>query len=96
MRFVGVSLARKSDSGWRAVNLAVATEAQLNQNSNLNFESGVVLRFDGLELFTLTQFTLDGADDEPASNRFLCRIRWEQGKLARACTDRWKEAGTRG
>jgi hypothetical protein len=95
-RFVGVVLARKSDSGWRAVNLAVATEKQLNQNSNLNFESGVVLRFDGLELFTLTQFTLDGADDEPASNRFLCRIRWEQGKLARACTDRWKEAGTRG
>jgi hypothetical protein len=94
-RFVGVILARKTDAGWRAVNLAVATEQQLNQNSNFDFESGVVLRFDQLELFTLTQFTFDGSD-EPASNRFLCRIRWEQGKLARACTDRWKDAGMRG
>jgi hypothetical protein len=94
-RFMGVILARKTDAGWQAINLPVTKESQLEGGGNYTFESGVVLRFDGLELFTLTQSVY--RDDDPAiideRSRFLCRIRWEQNKLARACTESWKETG---
>ena len=94
-RFEGVILARKTDAGWRAINLPVTKESQLSGSTNYTFESGVVLRFDGLELFTLTQFVYrdDGDAEIDQRSRFLCRIRWEQGKLARACTESWKETG---
>lgn len=94
-RFMGVVLARKTDSGWRAINLTVTKDDQLTGSTNSDFESGVILRFDGLELFTLTQFVYHGESKPQIDerSRFLCRIRWEHGKLARACTERWQETG---
>lgn len=88
MRFLGVILARKTDAGWRATNLEVVTSKLDPSSSNAELESAVAFRSDGLELFTLAQLAFDG---EPL-DRYLCRIRWEQGKLARACVDKWTPA----
>ncbi|HLT40794.1 MAG TPA: hypothetical protein VK034_31170 [Enhygromyxa sp.] len=96
LRLMGVVLARKTDSGWRAINLTVTKPDQFVGSTNADFESGSVLRFDGLELFTLTQFVYHdgyGKHEIDERSRFFCRIRWEQGKLARACTERWTETG---
>jgi hypothetical protein len=95
-RLMGVILARKTDSGWRAINLPVTKPDQLTASTNSDFESGSVLRFDGLELFTLTQFVWHdspGVYSVDERSRFFCRIRWEQGKLSRACTESWQETG---
>ncbi len=89
MRFVGVILARQTAEGWRAVNLEVVTAKQDTAGSNLDIESTIGFRSDGLELFTLSQQGLQFDDESAPSERWLCRIRWEQGKLARACVDRW-------
>lgn len=94
-RFMGVILARKTDAGWRAINLPVTKPSQVEGSGNSTFESGVVLRFDGLELFTLTQYVYryGGERSLDKGSRLMCRLRWEQGKLVRACAESWKETG---
>jgi hypothetical protein len=82
LRFNGAILARKTDAGWRATNLEVTLDEQEGWVHASVLESGLGFRFDGLELFTLTQ-----VEDQ----RRLCRIRWEQGALARACVTKWTE-----
>jgi hypothetical protein len=89
MRFVGVILARKTDSGWMATNLEVVSAAQDTAGSNLVIESSIAMRSDGLELLTLSQQTC--CEDEPPIMRRLCRFRFEAGRLAQACvTDDWQ------
>ncbi len=89
MRFVGVILARKTDAGWMATNLEVVSAAQDTAESNLVIESSIAMRSDGLELLTLSQQTC--CEDDPPIMRRLCRVRFEEGRLAQACvTDDWR------
>lgn len=83
MRFVGVILARKTESGWLATNLEVVSAAQDIAGSNMIIESTVAMRSDGLELLTLSQQTC--CEDQAPDMRRLCRISFEEGRLAQAC-----------
>ena len=89
MRFYGVILARKSAKGWQATNLEVVKASQDPSGSNADLESGIGFRVDGLELFTISQQAWSFDRDIPAAERWLCRIRWDQGKLVRGCVDQW-------
>jgi hypothetical protein len=105
MRINAVILARKTDAGWRATNLEVVVASKHEgHGGSAVLESGIGFRFDGLELFTLAQVTdendrffphpsIGSPRPTPAepTDRHLCRIRWEQGRLARACVDAWTE-----
>lgn len=92
LRFTGVILARQTDAGWRAVNLDVVTSEHDGWGGSAVLESGVGLRADGRELFTLTQI---GDENEPGrvQERHLCRIRWKEGRIARACANAWRGTG---
>jgi hypothetical protein len=107
MRINAVILARKTDAGWRATNLEVVIASKHEGHGGSSvLESGIGFRHDGLELFTLAQVTDENdryfahpsitspppTPVEP-TYRYLCRIRWEQGRLARACAEAWTETG---
>ncbi len=91
-RVEGLILAKQTDKGWQATNLATATPKQLDIGGNQLLKSGWMLRFDGLELLTLTEISYDQSEDPP-TDPYFCRVRWEDGKLAQACTKTWKETG---
>jgi hypothetical protein len=108
LRIRGVILARKTDAGWRAINLPMVTGNHEGHGGSSLLETGIGFRYDGFELFTLAQVADGDArygywydpgagqqrryiEARTPENRWLCRIRWEQGKLARACTDSWRD-----
>jgi hypothetical protein len=95
LRIRGVILARKTAAGWRATNLPMVLPMHEGHGGSSVLEAGLGFRYDGFELFTLAQ--VGDVDKRSLDNpvlptyRWLCRIRWEQGKLARACTETWRD-----
>lgn len=84
------TLARQLPEGWRAVTLDVTTPNQYGGRRSTYLQSGVGVRFDGYEIFALSQMYTDG-DDGPPVERRLCRIRHHDGALRMACATSWTD-----
>ena len=81
--------ARKTAAGWTAAKVSGATGDHYVSDIGSE-QSAYAMRADGLELFLLTQTFLGSTFQDEPSDRNLCRLRWEQGALAKACTDEWR------
>jgi hypothetical protein len=81
------TIAMNTAKGWMATTLD--TVALLGDTSTPTY-GFVGVRRDHLEIFTLA-WTGASPDKEPYGGQQLCRIRWEDGALRRACAAEWDD-----
>ncbi len=85
-----VTIARKIDGQWKGATIDSIKDGHRSAGA-WNLFSGVLLRGDGGELWTWAEGGIDGGDDDEQDiDPYLCRIRWHEGSLQRACRTDWE------
>jgi hypothetical protein len=86
-----LTLVIKEGDTWKAKTLEVVNPKLVGEGLTGTLFSGHFMRKDGLELFTWsTNYDRKrGEAEDHHYDSWLCRIRWREGTLQRACVDTW-------